>query len=226
MPGPARAFTVDAVVAAAMRCLDDVGFDRLSIRATATALGVTPNALYTYVADRTTLLHLLQEAALGAVAAPLDTGRLPRERLTTLADRMWSAFAATPNRVHLLIAAPLSGPNALAISEQLLRAFLDDGHSRTEAARASYAFQVQVIGFLLLRSADDEVPHPDPLAAAAPLTASAADVAATYGSREQYDWNVSRVLDGLLATTPVSTEDRREERAGATDPEYATPTTG
>lgn len=204
MPGPARSFTVHDVVRAALDCLDEGGFDRLSVRSTATALGVTPNALYTYVRDRAALLALLQEAALEPVAtAAGPEGATPRDRLRAMAGRMWDAFATTRNRVPLLLAAPLSGANALSIGEQLLRAFLDAGLHPDDAARASYAFQVQVIGFLLLRAADDDVEHPAADPTQAPLTATSAEVVAGYGGRPQYDWAVERLLGGLLSGEPT-----------------------
>ena len=57
----------EAVLGAARRIADDEGVDRLTMRRLATALGVVPNAVYTYYPDKEALLDALLDDLLASV---------------------------------------------------------------------------------------------------------------------------------------------------------------
>ena len=65
--GPARAWDLDAVVAAAIGLADAGGLAAVTIRAVARAVGAAPMSLYTYVPGKAELLDLMLDAAYAAM---------------------------------------------------------------------------------------------------------------------------------------------------------------
>jgi TetR/AcrR family tetracycline transcriptional repressor len=215
-PGPQRALSEDAILDAALALLDVGGADAASIRRIAAAVGVAPNAVYTYFPDKAAVVRALVERLLGDVdQAVADPGRPWPERIEALALDLRRRLVAHPGAVPLLLSGPMDGPAALALGELLLNALAEAGLDATAAARASYTLIVYVLGAIALEVAD--VPQPGPLAPegeriaarraafagvpaeAFPRTVAAADVMATYIGTEQYLWGLRRTLAGLVA---------------------------
>ena len=99
---------------------------------------------------------------------------------------------------------PLEGPHALRVNERLIGGFVDAGLSQDDAARASYALQVYVLGTAILASVGEEAAEThtsshEVASESFPLTAATVDVAAQHDSSGQFLWGLDRVLDGLLA---------------------------
>jgi TetR/AcrR family transcriptional regulator, cholesterol catabolism regulator len=91
--------TVDALVAAGARLLDDVGYDELTVRAVAAAAGVTHTTAYAYFSSKA---HLVAE--------------LFWRRLTALDDVAPDATAPVADR----ITAAMRGPSLLLADEPAL----------------------------------------------------------------------------------------------------------
>lgn len=212
--GPARSLDVDRVVDAALALLDRGGASALGIRAVAAQLGVRPNAIYTYVADRAALERavvdrVLSLADVSALTAP-ELGW--RERITAYAIGLRSTLHAHPGAAALLMSAPMDGPTALTVGELLMAALADAGLAADDAARGTYLVIVSVIGAVALDVAEVPGPATPPEAAwiaarraalesidhaMVPLTAAATPVIAAWVSEAQFRWSLGVVLDGL-----------------------------
>lgn len=217
--GPRRAFDVDQVVDAALALLDEAGSAGLSVRAVADRLGVHPNAVYTYVPDRAAL----EGAVVERLLAELNTDRLAgrrrawRGKLLDDARTLRIALLRHPGAVPLFMTAPMSGPHALAVGEQLLETFAGAGLTADDAARAAYAVIVYVLGSVALEVAETDGRAPLPAeaervarrrlglaatdAARYPRTAAATDTMAGWISTDQFEWGLARLLDGLVPQT-------------------------
>jgi AcrR family transcriptional regulator len=216
-PGPRRALTEDTILEAALALLDIGGTEAASIRRIAAAVGVAPNAVYTYFPDKSAVVGALVERLLGEVdhSVLIDRRRPWHRRVEALALDLRSRLLAHPGAVPLLLSGPMAGPHALSIGERLLDALADGGLDQTAAARGSYAVITYVLGAIALEVAD--VPQPGPLAPESeriagrraafaaipaevfPRTAAATDVMAGYVGTGQYVWGLRRLLAGLTA---------------------------
>lgn len=214
-PGPRRALTEEAILDAALGLLDLGGAEAASIRRIAAAVGVAPNAVYTYFPDKGAVVRALVERLLGEVDHDVlaDARRPWQERIEALALDLRARLIAHPGAVPLLLGGPMDGPHALRLGERLLDALADGGLEPADAARACYAVITYVLGAIALEVAD--VPRPGPLdpeedriaarraAFAAvpadlfPRTAAVADVLAAYVGTGQYVWGLRRLLAGF-----------------------------
>src|SRR3954452_4642803 len=213
-PGPRRSLAESDILAAAVGLLDQGGAAALSLRAVAAAVGVAPNALYTYFGTKTALLHAVTDELLGQVdhRGLADPARTWRDRLAQYALDVRATLLAHPGSAPLLLTSPLDGPHALAAGEALLGVLAAAGLDGEDAARASYLLMTYVLGTVAFDVAELE-PGADPLADDArtaarqvaldipseqyPRSAARSDVIAAYNSTEQYLWGLRRLLDGL-----------------------------
>jgi TetR/AcrR family tetracycline transcriptional repressor len=213
-PGPRRSLAEGDILGAAVGLLDRGGAAALSLRAVAAAVGVAPNALYTYFRTKTALLHAVTDELLGQVDHQLlaDPARSWRDRLAQYALDVRATLLAHPGSAPLLLSSPLDGPHALAAGEALLGVLAEAGLDSADAARASYLLMTYVLGTVAFDVAELES-GADPLDDTArttsrraaldipaeqyPRTAARADVIAAYNSTQQYLWGLHRLLDGL-----------------------------
>lgn len=214
--GPKRSLGLAQVVDAALDVVDEGGPDALSVRAVAAALGVRPNALYTYVASRAALEREIVERVLSDSDIALLDGEMAwQQRVLEYATSLRTALLRHPGAARLLMTAPMDGPTALLVGERLIAAIVDGGLSASEASRASYALIVQVLGSVALEVAETDGRPPLPpendrvagrLAALHwldaeqwPMTAATKEVTASWISTEQFIWSVQRLLAGIAA---------------------------
>ncbi|WP_405058939.1 TetR/AcrR family transcriptional regulator [Kribbella sp. NBC_01505] len=213
--GRRRALNEDEVLDAALALLDEGGPAAASIRGIAARVGVAPNAVYTYFADKAAVNRALVERLLGASDHGVfaDPARDWRERVEALATDLRTRMVAHPGAAALLMSGPMDGPRATALGEQLLDVLLAGGLQPDEAARATYLLIVYVLGSIALEVADE--PEPGPLPSEAeriadrrrvfdqippdvfPRSAAAVPIMAGYISTEQYLWGLNRLLDGV-----------------------------
>jgi TetR/AcrR family transcriptional regulator, tetracycline repressor protein len=215
-PGPRRALTEDEILDATLQLLDEGGANGVSVRGIAARVGVAPNAVYTYFADKAAVIRALVERLFGEVDHGVFADRAQpwRQRVESLAVELRARLAAHPGAVILMIGQPRTGPNALALSERLLQLFADAGLTPTDAARASHLLFGYVFSSVALDVADlsqSEPPTTEQRITARHQTFAAAPVdqfprvkaaaAALAGniSAEQYLWGLHRILDGITA---------------------------
>jgi TetR/AcrR family transcriptional regulator, tetracycline repressor protein len=231
-PGPRRALTEPEILDAALALLDAGGPQAASIRRIAAAVGVAPNAVYTYFTDKAAVERALVERLLAGCDSVVAPGRGEdaaghhaagepagwRAEVEALALELRRRLVAHPGAVPLMLGGPMDGPNALRLGERLLDLLAGGGLAPAAAARGSYVLIVYVLGTIALEVAD--VPHAGTLppeaeriaarraalrevpAGAFPRTAAATGVMATYIGTEQFRWGLSRVLDGLAGAAP------------------------
>lgn len=216
-PGPRRALSEDEILDAALSLLDDGGPNAASVRGIARKVGVAPNAVYTYFADKAAVVAALVERLLGEVdhGVLADRSQPWRQRVEAVALELRARLTAHPGAVGLMVGGPMEGPHALALTERLLELFADAGLTPADAARASHLLIVYVFGSVNLEVADPHQPGPLPpepdritaryhiLSAAPPDShpriAAAAAALADAISTEQYLWGLHRVLDAITA---------------------------
>lgn len=229
-PGPRRSLTHPEILDAAFELLETKGFDAVSVRGVAGALGLTPTAMYTYYPNKQALLAGMVEQLLGALrvgggeattdaAGPsVDPANVdPRERVHALARDLRTLLAERRGAVGLLLAAPLDGPNATRMDEELLAAFTEAGLDLVGAGRAAHAVRVHVLGavaFDAAHAAREAEADAETGTGAAGGHAAASDTLwddlesfpLAERSRdldddpaERFAWGLDRLLDGLLA---------------------------
>lgn len=227
-PGPRRSLTHAEILDAAFELLEARGFDAVSVRGVAGALGLTPTAMYTYYPNKQALLAGMVEQVLGrlqvgapeavtdaAGASDGTTPADPRARVQALAADLRDLLVERPGAVGLLLATPLDGPNATRIDEALLAAFSDAGLDLAAAGRAAHAVRVHVLGAVAFDAADaardaeaeaGADTSPAPSAASETLWDDLESFPLAERSRaldddpaERFAWGLDRLLDGVLA---------------------------
>ncbi len=203
-----------AVVGAALAILRDEGIDALSMRRVAKALDTGAASLYVYVANRDDLLRLLfDEVAATIRLEPADPARW-REQLRDLCVAALEAMEAHPGIARVALAEVPSGPNALAVSEQMLALLLAGG---VDPQRAAWA--IDALALIITANAVETVIEQEREAAGAPdpydkdmlegifaslpadrypnLVEQAA-VLVSGGGRERFLFAIDTFLDGLV----------------------------
>ena len=120
-------FSRDQIAATAVAIADAEGFEAVSMRRIAAALGAGTMSLYRYIETKADLLALMDDALLGDTVVP---GELPadwREALVLVARQTRSAYLPHPWAMQVLqgrpaAEAPIPGPNGLRHFEQSLAA--------------------------------------------------------------------------------------------------------
>ena len=152
------------MVDAGLAVVDEGGPDALSVRAVAARLGVNPNALYTYVASRAALEREIVERVLADSDLSLLAGadRTWRERVLAYGSSLRLSLLRHPAVARLMMTAPMDGPTALLVGERLIGALVEGGLTPDDAARATYALIVQVLGAVALEVAETDGKPPLP----------------------------------------------------------------
>lgn len=217
--------TRDQLVDAALGLLDRHGPTGLSMRRLADELGVHPNALYTYVADRAALERAIADRLLRLADPSLLDGPQTqwRERLLAFARSTRAVLRLHPGAMDCFLNHPLPGDADLDIGEAMLRCFVDAGLAPEDASRATYVASLYVLGFTAFDIAETSgiPPLPDDLERAAaraaalgdvdaerhPLMAATAATAATWVDSATYEWGLDRLIDGLTGSVPCPGSD-------------------
>ena len=157
-PGQRAGLSREEVLACALRLAEEWGLEQLTMRRLAGDLGVAPNALYTYFADKTVLLDALFDAVLGEVEAPDPEAGAWQEALTAMMRASRAVLLAHPHLVSLFLTRP-GGPNALRLGEATLRVLARGGVEGERAAAALRALLAYTLGFAALEAA--RLPQPE-----------------------------------------------------------------
>lgn len=213
---PSR-LSVEAIIAAAERILQDEGPQKLSMRHLANELGTAPMALYYHVRDKDELLLLVMEAQARRAPRP-ELPDDPRERLITasvtlhdlLAERLWI--------VEVLAGNDLIAPSALSFVEEIVGAAADCGHSLEEAVCIYRSIWYYIVGDVLIRvngnlrrSRTAGPAREDGIVAGLasdthPRLAAVADRWAELNARDTHRAGLTALIDGLLRCPPLSGE--------------------
>lgn len=230
--------SLDAIVAAALALVDELGCDAVSMRRVAQALDTGPASLYVYVHDRRELMALVHDHAVADVALPGEADGDWRARLQLLVGRVVSALAAHNDIASIRLIDHLPGPHALRITEEMLRLLRLGGIDDASCAWAADLLGQYIASSALEKAASSPARQsPENSADIGTGTPEAfpAQLTATFGSlpAEHYptlralapqltagdsdtraDWKLRVIIDGLLAqghsgtTGNPSTSDR------------------
>jgi TetR/AcrR family transcriptional regulator, tetracycline repressor protein len=224
-PGPKGTLSRQTILDAAQSLLSGGGADAVTVRGVAAQVGVAPNAVYTYFPDKAAVQRALVERLLGEfdLGGLNDRTRPWRQRLQSLAIDMRTRLLSHPGAVSLLLAAPMDGSNARALSERLLDVLADAGLEPEDAPRACHLVLTYTLGSIALEAAEfdqGQTPSPENERVAArltrlaavpsdglPRTAAAATTMAGHISTEQYIWGLNRVCDGLSSQVVAARPD-------------------
>jgi TetR/AcrR family tetracycline transcriptional repressor len=143
------------VLEGALWILDHEGLEALSMRRLADRLGVAPNALYSHIADRLSMVDGLLDLVLRDVVVPVK-GRWS-DRLEQLMLRIWEALVAHPELVPHYFSREEVGPEAMRLGGAALALLQEGGVEEEQAGQAMRALMIYAIGSAAIR-----LPRPGP----------------------------------------------------------------
>ncbi|MDW4907711.1 TetR/AcrR family transcriptional regulator [Streptomyces sp. ADMS] len=214
------------IVDTALKLIDEVGIQTVTLRMLADALDSGTATLYRHFNGKDELLALVADRILGEVNVPSEEldGLTWREAVTVVATAFYGALCRHPHALSLLAAQVPVGPNGLRARERLITLFLSHGFPVGLAARAFTAIGHYVIGFAIQQHGPG-TPGPedqmqlrdfynslDPTAY--PATTAAAHALTSAPLHEEFRFGLDLLLDGLEKAR-VDSPQNSEEGPGA-----------
>jgi AcrR family transcriptional regulator len=182
------------------------------MRRLAAELDMGTMTLYGYFRTKGELLEAVVEEAADWRRVPDQEGPWD-ERLRHLARAMRQALSRHRSLIEVRLQRPIAGPRSFRGTEAGVRALLDAGFDRAEAARAFRVVFLYVFGYVAFSDPEAEVsderrreiaavaarlsPEDFPL-----LTEMAPEMAETLGGDEQFEYGLDAVLAGIAARVP------------------------
>jgi AcrR family transcriptional regulator len=143
-------FSREMIAAAALEIADAEGFEAVSMRDVAAALGAATMTLYNYVRTKDDLVALMHDAIMAEILVP--AGEMPagwREAVTLISCRVRAALVRHPWAVGAMQEAQ-PGPNAVCALEQFLAAVDGSGLTRAQKYDLLTAINAYVFGNVLI----------------------------------------------------------------------------
>ena len=166
------------------------------MRRLADALGVKPNALYTYFPDKASILDAVLDNVLGDVTRPGP--RIGwRNGLVSVMSSYRRLLLTQPGLIALTVSRPMVGPNALRLREGMLTLLTRGALEDAEVVNAFLALFAYTTGFVAFEAA---------------RTPGRRDARQRAQARRLYeglsadDFPSTRALGGRLATRPGDSE--------------------
>jgi AcrR family transcriptional regulator len=200
---------VGRIIDVALKLLDEVGVQALTLRMLADALESGTATLYRHFASKDELLAHVVDRILGEVRLTPDAVEAPswREAAAVGAEAFYETLRRHPHALPLLVAQVPVGPNGLRSRERILGLLIAFGFPVDLAAHAFTAIGHYVVGFAIQQhgpgSARPEDEHqlgdyyrslaPD----AYPATTAAAQHLTGVPLREEFRFGLDLLLDGL-----------------------------
>jgi TetR/AcrR family tetracycline transcriptional repressor len=139
-------------VAAARRIAATHGVEGLSMRRLADALGVMPNALYTYFPDKAAILDAVLDDLLGDVGAPSPEGPW-RDGLVSVMSSYRRLLLTQSGLAPLTVSRPMIGPNAMRLREDMLTLLRQGTRDEADAVIAFLTLFAYTTGFAAFEAA-------------------------------------------------------------------------
>jgi AcrR family transcriptional regulator len=140
------------IVDAAMRVTKRAGLDRLTMRALAAELDVTPMAVYHHVQNKAELLQLVADAVVADVEVPPASAGPWETRLSALARELRDRLAEFPGVGPYLLGTDVPTPGADRLVESAIAMLVEAGFDEEEAALAFTAVHNYVLGRLYVEA--------------------------------------------------------------------------
>jgi TetR/AcrR family tetracycline transcriptional repressor len=201
--------TSDLIARTALRLLNDVGLDGLTMRLLAKELGVQAPTLYWHVKNKQQLLDAMADLMAAEVAENLEApGRDEtwQQWIAALAHRMRRTMLRYRDGARVSAGAYSSNPVVGRTIELTLRTLTDAGFPVAVAARAFPTVLHYVVGFTIEEQArtgaayDGDNPYAVGLRVDAgkhPLTASVAKELYAVDSETNFEYGLSIILTGM-----------------------------
>jgi TetR/AcrR family tetracycline transcriptional repressor len=152
------------IASTAMEMIDEVGVDKLTMRAVAARLDVSAMALYHHVEDKEELLRLVGDDILGQVELPDPDSAEWRELFTSISMAAVDALLEVPGLSSVLLSSKML-PNARRLVKFCIYQFERGGLSHAAAQEVYAGVQTLVLGRLLIEENANfrlsPTPHPD-----------------------------------------------------------------
>ncbi|MFF4125845.1 TetR/AcrR family transcriptional regulator [Microbispora rosea] len=138
----------EEILDAALAIADEHGIGKVSMRALAERVGVTPMALYRHVSDKAELLDGMVGRLLAGLLPP-DAGKARAwdERLAALGHAVRTMARRHPWAAQLLFSRPAVTPDAVRVVDLIYIALLEAGVPDREVPRLERLIATFVIGF-------------------------------------------------------------------------------
>jgi AcrR family transcriptional regulator len=152
-------------IAATVRdMIDEVGVEKVTMRAVAARLDVSAMALYHHVEDKDELLRLVGDDILGHLELPDDDAGDWRELFTSVSMAAVDALLEVPGLSSVLLTSKLL-PNARRLVQFCIHQFERAGLDHATAQEVYAGVQTLVLGRLLIEESANfrlsSTPHPD-----------------------------------------------------------------
>jgi TetR/AcrR family transcriptional regulator, tetracycline repressor protein len=142
---PAGQLTRTAVIAAALRVLDERGLDGLSTRAVADRLGVRMNTVLWHVKTKARMLELMADAVLAGIRYD-DLPDTALDRARELAARYRRTLLAHRDGAALVTGTYPAEPHTLRFADHLVDALLRTGADEQQAAWTAWTITYFTLG--------------------------------------------------------------------------------
>lgn len=152
------------IAATAMEMINEVGVEKLTMRALAAQLDVSAMALYHHVEDKDELLRLVGDVVLGHIQLPDPESGDWRELFISTSMLTVDALLEVPGLSSVLLSSKML-PNARRLVKFCIRQFERGGLSPAAAQEVYAGVQTLVLGRLLIEENAtfrlSPTPHPD-----------------------------------------------------------------
>jgi AcrR family transcriptional regulator len=216
---PAKpALTRQGIIDAALAILRNEGLHKVTMRRIAEALDTGPASLYVYVRNTSDLHAHILDALLAAVPESLAGEGTWRDRVKQLLTRYLLVLYKYPEIARMTLTTHLSGPNYLAVLEQLLAFLQEGGMANHEAAWASdllLLYATAVAAEHSSRKSSSQATEEDQILFATITTADAnryphvarlGDALFSGSGMERFAWGIDMLLDGVLNSSRADAE--------------------
>jgi AcrR family transcriptional regulator len=152
------------IVEAALGLVDTEGLNALSMRRLAAKLDVAPMSLYGHVADKRELMDLMIDHVIGEVRGRMDTSGVWQDQLRSVVRAFHDSWEQHGSFISVYSTGVTLGPNAVVVSEWVVKVLRDAGFDDRDAAYALYALVEYVVGnlqFSPVRTAPGALPDAD-----------------------------------------------------------------
>jgi AcrR family transcriptional regulator len=122
------------------------------MRRLADAVGVMPNALYTYFADKAAILDAVLDDLLGDLKRPRSNLTWQQGLVSMMSAYRW-LLLAQPGLIALTVSRPMIGPNALRLREDMLTLLRRGELGEADTVTAYFALFAYTTGFVAFETA-------------------------------------------------------------------------
>jgi AcrR family transcriptional regulator len=189
-----RGLDRQAVVAEALRILDEEGRAGLTMRKLAASLQVEAASLYAHVASKDDLVDAVLDSVLDSVILPEPDADARRSLLVGFLSYR-HALAAHPSILILMTERARFSRSQLRLAQRSIEILESVGLSERAAVDAHVTLVAYVLGFILQEVSRPA--SPPPMTATSPLMRSVFSTLAERGVDERFEVGLALIFDGV-----------------------------